>query len=167
MYEELKKKYDKGYITKATLNLRQRADGLQRNSTSRLQAKNTRHRRNTEKMVEQVITYITANWVAWLFAGAYAILIALYKKEKQQHEEEREENKAVREGLQALLRQQIIDICLKYEERKEAPAWAKQAETSAYKAYEKLGGNDVAHAMHERFMQLPLSDGNLETERIH
>lgn len=72
-------------------------------------------------MVEQVITYITANWVAWLFAGAYAILIALYKKEKQQHEEEREENKAVREGLQALLRQQIIDICLKYEERKEAP----------------------------------------------
>lgn len=36
-------------------------------------------------MVEQVITYITANWVAWLFAGAYAILIALYKKEKQQH----------------------------------------------------------------------------------
>lgn len=33
--------------------------------------------------------------------------------------------------------------------------------------YEKLGGNDVAHAMHERFMQLPLSDGNLETERIH
>ena len=93
-------------------------------------------------MVEQVTTYITANWVAWLFAGAYAILIAL-------------------------LRQQIIDICLKYEERKEAPAWAKQAETSAYKAYEKLGGNDVAHAMHERFMQLPLSDGNLETERIH
>lgn len=74
-------------------------------------------------MVEQVTTYITANWVAWLFAGAYAILIALYKKEKQQHKEEREENKAVREGLQALLRQQIIDICLKYEERKEAPAW--------------------------------------------
>lgn len=34
-------------------------------------------------------------------------------------------------------------------------------------ANEKLGGNDVAHAMHERFMQLPLSDGNLETERIH
>lgn len=47
------------------------------------------------------------------------------------------------------------------------PAWESQAETSAYKAYEKLGGNDVAHAMHERFMQLPLSDGNLETERIH
>ena len=47
-------------------------------------------------MVEQVTTYITANWVAWLFAGAYAILIALYKKEKQQHKEEREENKAVR-----------------------------------------------------------------------
>lgn len=56
-------------------------------------------------MVEQVTTYITANWVEWLFAGAYAILIALYKKEKQQHKEEREENKAVREGLQALLRQ--------------------------------------------------------------
>ena len=37
-------------------------------------------------MVEQVITYIMANWVAWLFAGAYAILIALYKKEKQQQE---------------------------------------------------------------------------------
>ena len=41
-------------------------------------------------MVEQVTTYITANWVAWLFAGAYAILIALYKKEKQQHKETRQ-----------------------------------------------------------------------------
>ncbi len=109
-------------------------------------------------MVEDIINYVSSNWVAWVFAAGYAVLIAILKKERTQ-------NKALREGVQALLRQEIIDFCLRYEDRGSAPVWAKQAEEKAYKAYEALGGNDVAHAMHERFMKLPPLDGNDTPER--
>ena len=109
-------------------------------------------------MVEDIINYVSSNWVAWVFAAGYGVLIAMLKKERTQ-------NKALREGVQALLRQEIIDFCLRYEDRGSAPVWAKQAEEKAYKAYEPLGGNDVAHAMHERFMKLPPVDGNDTPER--
>ena len=104
-------------------------------------------------MVEDIISYVSSNWVAWVFAAGYGVLIAMLKKERTQ-------NKALREGVQALLRQQIIDICLRYEEKGCAPVWAKQAEEKAYKAYEGLHGKDVEHAMNEGLMKLPSVDGN-------
>lgn len=55
-------------------------------------------------MVEDIINYVSSNWVAWVFAAGYAVLIAMLKKERTQ-------NKALREGVQALLRQEIIDFC--------------------------------------------------------
>ena len=72
-------------------------------------------------MVEDIINYVSSNWVAWVFAAGYGVLIAMLKKERTQ-------NKALREGVQALLRQEIIDFCLRYEDRGSAPVWAKQAE---------------------------------------
>ncbi|HIX15982.1 MAG TPA: hypothetical protein H9740_09730 [Candidatus Hungatella pullicola] len=103
----------------------------------------------------ELIEYIREHWTAWLFSGGYAVMIYLYRSMTKHRRREQEENKALREGVQALLRQEIIDFCLRYEEKGSAPVWAKQAEEKAYKAYEALGGNDVAHAMHERFMLLP------------
>lgn len=74
-------------------------------------------------MVEDIINYVSSNWVAWVFAAGYAVLIAMLKKERTQ-------NKALREGVQALLRQEIIDFCLRHEDRGSAPVWAKQAEAA-------------------------------------
>ena len=114
--------------------------------------------------MEAIFDYISLHAVEWIFAVGYALLVMLYRNLGKKLKKSHVENQAVRDGVQALLRQEIIDFCLRYEEQGEAPVWAKQAEEQAYKAYEALGGNDVAHAMHERFMKLPPVDANKKGE---
>ena len=117
--------------------------------------------------MEEIFDYISLHAIEWLFAAGYTVLVLLYRSLCKKFRTNHAESQALRDGVQALLRQQIIDVCLRYEEHGEAPVWAKQAEEQAYKAYEALGGNDVAHALHERFMQLPPVDGNKEGEIPH
>lgn len=114
--------------------------------------------------MENLFNYINNHLIEWLFSAGYIILAILYRNLFKKLQKSHAENQALRDGVQALLRQQIIDFCLRYEDQKAAPVWAKQAEEKAYKAYEALGGNDVAHAMHDRFMQLPPVDANKEKE---
>lgn len=63
--------------------------------------------------------------------------------------------RAIRNGLQCLLRAEIIRSYDKYSERKYCPLYAKEALTKAYKAYHALGGNDVATALYGDTMELP------------
>lgn len=64
--------------------------------------------------------------------------------------------KAVKNGLQCLLRAEIIRSYDKYDERGYCPLYAKEALTKAYKAYHALGGNDVATALYEDVMGLDI-----------
>ena len=63
--------------------------------------------------------------------------------------------KAIKNGVQCLLRSEIISQHEKWEGRKYCPIYAKEALTRAYKAYHALGGNDVATALYEETMRLP------------
>jgi hypothetical protein len=63
--------------------------------------------------------------------------------------------KAIKNGLQCLLRAEIIRSHDKYTERKYAPVYAKEALTKAYSAYHALGGNDVATGLYKNIMALP------------
>ena len=112
--------------------------------------------------MKEILNYIDLHIIEWIFAGGYAVLVLLYRNLCKKFQKVRTEDDALRNGVQALLRQEIIDFCLRYEDQRAAPVWAKQAEEQAYKAYEALGGNDVAHALHERFMKLPPVDANKE-----
>lgn len=112
--------------------------------------------------MKEILNYIDLHIIEWIFAGGYAVLVLLYRNLCKKFQKARTEDDALRNGVQALLRQEIIDFCLRYEDQRAAPVWAKQAEEQAYKAYEALGGNDVAHALHERFMKLPPIDANRE-----
>ncbi len=117
--------------------------------------------------MEKIFDYIDLHVIEWIFAAGYAILVLLYRSLCKKFQKSHTENLALRDGVQALLRQEIIDFCLRYEDQGAAPVWAKQAEEKAYKAYEALGGNDVAHAMHERFMKLPPMNANKEGEKTN
>ena len=66
---------------------------------------------------------------------------------------------AIKNGLQCLLRAEIIRGNEKYIERGHCPIYAKEALTKAYKAYHALGGNDVATALYNDVMALPAEDG--------
>ena len=60
-------------------------------------------------------------------------------------------------GLQALLRIEIIRSHDKYMERKYCPVYAKESLSRAYSAYHTLGGNDVATELYHKVIELPIS----------
>ena len=70
--------------------------------------------------------------------------------------------KAIMNGLQCLLRSEIISQHEKWERREYCPIYAKEALTRAYKAYHALGGNDVATALYEETMHFPEEKHNKE-----
>lgn len=63
--------------------------------------------------------------------------------------------KAIKNGLQCLLRAEIIRSHEKYCERACCPIYAKEALTRAYAAYHALDGNDVATKLYEETLELP------------
>lgn len=64
-------------------------------------------------------------------------------------------NKALKNGLQCLLRAEIIRAYDKYTQKSEIPIYAKEALEKEYKAYHKLGGNDVATKLYNELIELP------------
>lgn len=64
-------------------------------------------------------------------------------------------NTAMEDGLQCLLRAEIIRMHDKYMLRKYCPIYAMEALKRAYKAYHALGGNDVATRLYEELIALP------------
>ena len=63
--------------------------------------------------------------------------------------------KAIKAGLQCLLRADIIRTYDKAKEREFCPLYAKEALTRAYKAYHALGGNDVATELYHETLEMP------------
>lgn len=63
--------------------------------------------------------------------------------------------KALCEGVQCLLRAEIIRQNEKWTKAKYCPVYAKQALSREYNAYHKLHGNDVATGLYEECMELP------------
>lgn len=63
--------------------------------------------------------------------------------------------KALRDGVQCLLRAEIIRQNEKWVKAGYCPVYAKQALSREYKAYHNLKGNDVATGLYEEIMELP------------
>lgn len=72
--------------------------------------------------------------------------------------------KAIKTGLQCLLRAEIIRNYDKYIERGYAPVYAKEALTRAYNAYHQLGGNDVATELYHNVISLPSEERKNKNE---
>ena len=65
------------------------------------------------------------------------------------------DNVAVREGVQALLRAQMIDDYNHYTDRGFAPIYARENFENCYIRYHALGANGVMDDIHGKFMALP------------
>ena len=72
---------------------------------------------------------------------------------------ENEREKAIADGVQCLLRSEIIRTHDKYAHLSCCPIYAKENLTKAYAAYHALGGNDVATSLYEQVMRLPEREG--------
>lgn len=67
--------------------------------------------------------------------------------------------KSLRDGVQCLLRAEIIRQNEKWVKAGYCPVYAKQALSREYKAYHNLKGNDVATGLYEETMDLPERKG--------
>ena len=63
--------------------------------------------------------------------------------------------RAIRNGLQCLLRSEIIRSHEKYMSKGFCPVYAREALRRVYSAYHALGGNDVATALYKEVLTLP------------
>lgn len=71
----------------------------------------------------------------------------------------RKKDKALEDGVQCLLRAEIISYHERYTAQKSCPVYAKEALRRIYSAYHALGGNDVATSLYEKILNLPENDG--------
>ena len=66
------------------------------------------------------------------------------------------ETEAIKLGIQALLRSQMIADFNKWNEKGYAPLYARDNFENCWKNYETLGFNGVMNDIHEKFMDLPV-----------
>ena len=98
---------------------------------------------------------IESEFIKWLVpficGGAISLsgtVLAIWKSKRKRQ-------RAVEEGLQCLLRFEIIRSYDKYSERGFAPVYAKEALRRVYISYHTLDGNDVATDLYNKTMALP------------
>jgi len=94
-----------------------------------------------ESTIQTVINIIAGAIISYLFA--------LYRAKKK-------ENNALKAGLQALLRDRIIQAYNHYVQDKGwIPIYAKASMDACYKSYEALGDNGVIDSLMEQLNDLP------------
>lgn len=103
----------------------------------------------------EIIEYMRTNWVEWLFAGGFALLGYGFRQLRKQQKEESTRNMALREGVEALLRDRIIQSYNHYHDKGYCPIYAKESLKRMYDAYHSLGGNDVATKLKNELLEMP------------
>lgn len=103
----------------------------------------------------EILTFIGAHWLEWLFTAVLAVLSWLFKLMRDQLKQEQTKNEAIAEGVQSLLRESIVSNYNRYSDRGFCPIYAKESIKKVYKAYHNLGGNDVATELYNKVLKMP------------
>lgn len=99
-------------------------------------------------MIEQMISHV----LNLILGGVISYIFALYRQKKK-------ENDALKAGLQALLRDRIIQAYNHYVQDKGwIPIYAKESIDACYKSYEALGENGVINDLMKQLNELPNYD---------
>lgn len=98
-------------------------------------------------MVDFIIKY----WIEVLFGIILSGMGAIVKMLHSQHKK----NKALENGVQALLRNGIVQSYNKWIEKEYCPIYARENTIRMYEPYHELGGNDVATDLIEDLKKLP------------
>lgn len=99
--------------------------------------------------------WIVKYWTQWLFGIIAAALAAALRSVSKKVKKERDEQGAIKLGLQALLRAQMVNDFNHYYEKGWAPIYARDNFDNCWKQYEALGKNGVMEDIYHKFMALP------------
>lgn len=102
--------------------------------------------------------WILKYWLEALFGVVCVVLGALYKRLARKFKKQVCDQKALRNGMLALLRSEIIRCHDKYMQKSWIPIYALESVLSLYCSYEALGGNGTATKLVEDLKTLPNSE---------
>lgn len=102
----------------------------------------------------EILAYIGAHWVEWLFTICLAILGFAWRTVSKRLKEEHDKNEAIAEGVQSLLRESIVTNYNRYHDKGYCPIYAKESIKKVYKSYHDLGGNDVATELYDKLLKM-------------
>lgn len=87
-------------------------------------------------------------------------IVLLYGFRKYTERQRRAEikQKAIEDGLKSLLRDRIIQSCVKYTKQGNVPMEEFENVTGMFNAYKGLEGNGAAEAVYHKFLNLPTVD---------
>lgn len=97
-------------------------------------------------------------WLCLFSVPALILMIVKYMLNQIKHNTE--DSKALKAGIQALLRSQMISDYNKYSEKGFAPVYARDNFENCWKQYHSLGANGVMDDLHEKFLDLPTEAPN-------
>ena len=85
---------------------------------------------------------------------ANVIFTALFNSARDKRRSKSADERNIEDGLQCLLRAEIIRAHDKYTAQGYCPIYAKESLRRAYTAYHNLGGNDIATALYNECLNL-------------
>ena len=100
-----------------------------------------------EKLIGQLINALAGAIITYL--------VTVLRQKKQQIEEQRKENEALKAGVQALLRKDIVQAYNHYWEKQYIPIYALESIEACYRSYEALGENGVIDNLMSQLRDLP------------
>lgn len=102
-------------------------------------------------MKEWVIRY----WLQALFGAIIAALVSVCKRMTKRINKQAADQKALKDGTQALLRSEIIRLYERYTSQGWMPLYARENVLAMYTAYHALGGNGAVTQLMEELKTFP------------
>ena len=102
-----------------------------------------------------ILFYIQTHWIEWLFILISSVLGLTCRGLAKRLKEQQKKSDAIGAGMQALLRESIVDNYNKYQDRGYCPIYAKESIKKVYAAYHNLDGNDVATKLYNTLLSMP------------
>ena len=107
------------------------------------------------------------NWYDWLMIFGVpsvistvltAVIMGLYNKFKNNKNKEEEDSKLIKQSIQALLRNELLQNGVKFIKSGWVDAANKQNYDNMYSNYHLLGKNGVMDELHDEVMNLPMQE---------
>lgn len=105
-------------------------------------------------MQEFIIRY----WIEFLFSGLITVLSYSMMKISQQFKKEVKDQKSIKIGIQAILRDRLIQSYNKHTREGFCSIHDRDNMTNMYEQYHGLGENGVMDGLYDEVMSLPVRD---------
>ena len=106
-------------------------------------------------MWREIYEFVQASWMEWLFLAVSGAAGLGYRRVMTHQKEDRERNNALSAGVQALLRDRIIQAYNLHSEKGYCPIYAKDNVRRLFTPYSELEHDTVITELVGKLLQMP------------